>query len=185
LKEVKLKYNLNHQVDLESHDINIAAVLMKIFLRELKNPVFPIELYDTIKEFDSKASEKDKIQFVQTRIFTELSIPMLHLLSYVFNVLYQVSLNSNENKMTSYNLAVVWSPNLVRSANPMLDVSLCVVGGSTVGSIVKLMIDEYHDVFAEFPLSKISTSPDGDLPAYRKPSVPPPVPPKPRLTDSN
>jgi Rho GTPase-activating protein 1 len=61
--------------------------------------------------------------------------------------------------MDAYNLAIVISPNLVSSSNPMLDVSMCAVSGSsvtdavpgntTLGTVIRLCIQRYYEIFDE------------------------------------
>lgn len=71
--------------------------------------------------------------------------------------------------MDAFNLAVVISPNLVKSRNPALDISMCIIpGGSpqnptsprpsqteegktTLGQIIKLCIERYYEVFDDIP----------------------------------
>ena len=73
------------------------------------------------------------------------------------------------NRMDAFNLAVVISPNLVKSRNPALDIGMCVIpGGSpqnsasprppqteegktTLGQIIKLCIERYYEVFDDIP----------------------------------
>ncbi|KAJ3231438.1 hypothetical protein HDU81_003745 [Chytriomyces hyalinus] len=51
--------------------------------------------------------------------------------------------------MHSGNLAIVWAPNFVKSANPMVDLGMCAVGtsGGGVGTLVKICIERWEEVF--------------------------------------
>jgi Rho GTPase-activating protein 1 len=82
------------------------------------------------------------------------------------DLLHDVSLRSNINRMDAYNLAIVFAPNLVKSINPMRDVQMCAIPGgpsmdphaapsppkdkkSTLGMVIKCCIERYFEVFDE------------------------------------
>ncbi|KAK9767849.1 hypothetical protein K7432_002031 [Basidiobolus ranarum] len=149
LKEAKEMYNRGNSVDLNEYGVHIAAVLLKMFFRELPTPAFPAEIYDVIRKLGNCSNDAESIQYIRSHIFPSLSKPMLILLSQIFRLMNDISAKSAVNLMTPYNLAVVWSPNLVRSGNPMVDVSMCIVGNGTVGSVVRLCIEYVDTLFPE------------------------------------
>ena len=85
------------------------------------------------------------------------------------DLLHDVSLRADVNKMDAHNLAVVFAPNLVKSTNPVRDVQMCAIPGgpslwpadlrsapsppketkTTVGMILKCCIERYFEVFDE------------------------------------
>ncbi|KAG1818634.1 Rho GTPase activation protein [Suillus subaureus] len=116
--------------------------------------------------------------YIRDTLLPQLMPCMYILLSNIFYVLHEVSLRSNVNRMDAHNLAVVICPNLVKSSDPMQDVILCSIpsgpsmsstpsttatptqaaptsstetsdGGTTLGSIVKLCIQRYYEIFDE------------------------------------
>ncbi|ORY03791.1 Rho GTPase activation protein, partial [Basidiobolus meristosporus CBS 931.73] len=129
LKEAKEIYNRGNSLNLDDYGIHVAAVLLKMFFRELPTPAFPADIYELIREMGSCGNDMESIQYIRRNIFPHLSKPMLLLLVQIFRLMSDISAKSSINLMTPYNLAVVWSPNLVRSGNPLVDVSLCTVGG--------------------------------------------------------
>lgn len=92
--------------------------------------------------------------------------------------MHDVSLRVSVNRMDAHNLAAVLAPNLIKGKNPTRDVILCSVipGASpfeaqastqsspsdkdrgTIGMIVKLCIERYHDIF-NGPAEVTCTSP--------------------------
>lgn len=84
-------------------------------------------------------------------------------------LLHEVSLRSSSNRMDAFNLAVVISPNLLKSRNPAIDINMCMIpGGSpqrsassrpfqveedktTLGQIIQLCIQRYYEVFDDIP----------------------------------
>jgi len=92
------------------------------------------------------------------------------------DLLHDVSLRSDTNRMDAFNLAIVICPNLVRSSNPMRDVMMCTVpvpgmstpsqttstatlaqlqslpegeGKTTLGIVIALCIRRYYEIFDE------------------------------------
>lgn len=107
--------------------------------------------------------------------------------------MHEVSLRSSENRMDAHNLAIVICPNLVKSSDPMQDVLVCSIpsisntppttaspmtaepipstasfGGTTLGSIVKLCIQRYYEIFDEVPDRS-----EAGLPSIRRSPSPP------------
>jgi len=95
------------------------------------------------------------------------------------DLLHDVSLRSDTNRMDAFNLAIVICPNLVKSSNPMRDVMMCTVpvsgtstpsrttstatlaqlqlprplpegeGKTTLGIVIALCIRRYYEIFDE------------------------------------
>lgn len=85
--------------------------------------------------------------------------------------MHEVSLRAASNRMDAHNLAVVLCPNLVSGSDPMRDVAICIVPGgpvlhhsaspshvdptsplegkTTLGTIIKLCIQRYYEIFDE------------------------------------
>jgi len=117
--------------------------------------------------------------YIRDILLPQLLPCMYILLSNIFHLMHEVSLRSNVNRMDAHNLAIVLCPNLVKSSDPMQDVLVCAIpsgtsmsstppttvtpteaeptpstgsfGGTTLGSIVKLCIQRYYEIFDEVP----------------------------------
>ncbi|KAG1732412.1 uncharacterized protein EDB91DRAFT_1151795 [Suillus paluster] len=150
--------------------------------------------------------------YIRDTLLPQLMPCMYILLSNIFHLMHEVSLRSSVNRMDAHNLAIVICPNLVKSSNPLQDVMICSVpsgpsmssipstsatptpavltpptdssnGGTTLGSIVKLCIQRYYEIFDEVhdrseavpPSTRRSTSPpssedsSGSLPKQARP----------------
>ncbi|EJC98922.1 RhoGAP-domain-containing protein [Fomitiporia mediterranea MF3/22] len=180
LRHVQEAYNRGQTVSLQSFgDPHLAAVLLKKFLRDLPEPVFPESLYDTIKRCPNSRDDHDDMSavlFIRTTLLPELPPCKLILLSNILLLLHEVSLRSEKNRMDAHNLAIVLTPNLVASGNPLKDVAICAVEGApeplsprsrstetpfgvvegtkgagrtTLGTIIRLCIQRYFEVFDE------------------------------------
>ncbi|KAJ9086477.1 hypothetical protein DSO57_1003811 [Entomophthora muscae] len=148
LKEAKKLFDEEKTVDLETYGVHVAAVLLKVFTRELPEPVFPASLYSVIEQMTQNGDQdKVMVDYLAEELVPRLSIPTQLLLHYICSSLNTFVGHSRFTRMTSQNLAVVWAPNLLRSGNPVLDVTLCSAGnGPTVGNAFRLAI-EYPEAF--------------------------------------
>ncbi|THH07715.1 hypothetical protein EW145_g3198 [Phellinidium pouzarii] len=180
LRQVREAYNRGQTVSLHSFgDPHLAAVLLKKFLRDLPNPIFSESTYDVIRRCPSPRNEQNEfaaIMYIRETLLPELAPCTLILLSNVLLLLHEVSLRSDTNRMDAHNLAIVLTPNLVASGNPLKDVAICAVAGSpeplspgtrtappptgaaersridgktTLGTIIRLCIHRYFEVFDE------------------------------------
>ncbi|KAJ1888553.1 hypothetical protein LPJ66_008516 [Kickxella alabastrina] len=170
LRSAKDSYNYEQAVDLSLAGVHVAAVLLKLFFRELPEPVFSNHNYSLVRALPASiplaaatasqdpSSETVEIakqmDHVRARYVEEVILPSLKpeyrlLLCFTFALLQMVARNEKTNRMTAYNLAIVWAPNLARSSNPVLDVTMCVAGPAapTVGSVVQIMVQMYDKVF--------------------------------------
>lgn len=71
--------------------------------------------------------------------------PALMLLAKLMYLLYKVSLQSDINKMSARNLAIVWSPNLIRHEDMQED--LASMASST--KLVEAMINFQDEIFGD------------------------------------
>lgn len=136
------------KIDIEDYGgVHTACVLLKMYFRELPEPIFPKEMYDLIKQMGTQKLDSDKIRFIKTRIFPVFSTPVYILVKKIFRLLSRVYEKSTVNKMTSVNIGIVWTPNLVRSDDAVADFSMCSMTGGSAGTIVKLCIECYDNLF--------------------------------------
>lgn len=148
----------------ESHDI---ASLIKYYLRLLPDPLFPKKSYrfltETLQLPESEYLSQMKI-FLSPHDGSEtnpilpekLCITNLKVLSYLFFVLHQITLHTEENKMTGDNLAIIFAPSL-----------LCPEGSQELGlyelqngiAIMKRLLEYCEEIFNplwnEYPLEVV------------------------------
>uniref|UniRef100_V5EEG3 Rho-GAP domain-containing protein n=1 Tax=Kalmanozyma brasiliensis (strain GHG001) TaxID=1365824 RepID=V5EEG3_KALBG len=190
LKSAEESYDRGHPVSLEQYrDPHIPAVLLKVFLRKLPSPIFPVGVYGLIRAcppppLDGNAEQaRETIDYLRNRLLPAIE-PACNgvLLSYVLEALHKVSLHSATNRMDAANLATVIAPNLVCSGNAMKDMLICRVAGitsmantpsssvqsspspharksslssgdTTLGSILRICIERYYEIFDEQPFA--------------------------------
>ncbi|XP_067318960.1 rho GTPase-activating protein 11A-like isoform X2 [Anolis sagrei] len=90
------------------------AGLLKQFFRELPEPILPTNLQDAlIKAQQLNSEERISATLLLSCLINDKTIDTLR---YIFKFLKNVSLRSEENKMDSSNLAVIFAPNLLQSS---------------------------------------------------------------------
>ncbi|XP_037994224.1 rho GTPase-activating protein 11A-like isoform X2 [Motacilla alba alba] len=88
------------------------AGLLKQFFRELPEPILPPHLQEGLFKAQQLGNEKKTATVLLSCLMADGTIAALR---YFFNFLRTVSLRSNENRMDSSNLAVIFAPNLLHS----------------------------------------------------------------------
>ncbi|NXS48002.1 RHGBA protein, partial [Balaeniceps rex] len=88
------------------------AGLLKQFFRELPEPILPPHLQEGLFKAQQLGNEKKTATVLLSCLMSDRTIKALR---YFFNFLRTVSLRSNENRMDSSNLAVIFAPNLLHS----------------------------------------------------------------------
>ncbi|KAH7923341.1 hypothetical protein BV22DRAFT_1036424 [Leucogyrophana mollusca] len=133
LKQVQQAYDRGQVVSLHTfNDPHLAAVLLKKYIRDLPDPLFPENLYPSIRRCPTPtndASDLTSVGYIRDTLLPQLMPCAYVLLSHVLHLMHQVSLHAATNRMDAHNLALVLCPNLVSSPNPMKDVLMCGIPG--------------------------------------------------------
>ncbi|XP_064487016.1 SLIT-ROBO Rho GTPase-activating protein 1-like isoform X2 [Ornithodoros turicata] len=96
----------------DASDINSVAGVLKLYLRELREPLFPIFYFDQLMEISQLESKKEFISKVRD-VVRSFPRPVFVVLRYLFAFLNHLSEFSDENMMDPYNLAICFGPTLV------------------------------------------------------------------------
>lgn len=96
----------------DASDINSVAGVLKLYLRELREPLFPIIFFE---QFMEMAQLESKSEFIlkMRELITSLPRNVMIVLRYLFAFLNHLSEFSDENMMDPYNLAICFGPTLV------------------------------------------------------------------------
>uniref|UniRef100_A0A0X3Q9S6 Rho GTPase-activating protein 24 n=1 Tax=Schistocephalus solidus TaxID=70667 RepID=A0A0X3Q9S6_SCHSO len=105
------------------HDAHSAAGLLKLYLRELPEPVIPFQFYDRLKATGYRIDDGQDLQPVIS-ILETLPAPNYTLLQFLCQFLFEISEHSSENRMTVENLASVFAPNILRQAEEDPDIEM-------------------------------------------------------------
>uniref|UniRef100_A0A8C6TX38 Rho GTPase activating protein 22 n=1 Tax=Neogobius melanostomus TaxID=47308 RepID=A0A8C6TX38_9GOBI len=127
-------------------DVHTVASLLKLYIRELPEPVIPFAKYT---QFLSCAQllTKDRETAVVELCKQVKSLPQVNhnLLQYICKFLDEVQSHSNENKMSVQNLATVFGPNVLRPR--MEDPVTMMEGSSQVQHLMTVLISEHFRLY--------------------------------------
>uniref|UniRef100_A0A673I7H7 Rho GTPase-activating protein 1-like n=1 Tax=Sinocyclocheilus rhinocerous TaxID=307959 RepID=A0A673I7H7_9TELE len=142
VKDVKLKYNSGEEVSFSQlDDVHLAAVILKMFLRELPEPLLTYQLYNDIVNFHSENTKHNALTYQHQQL--PESSHTLFLIFIVINV--QVSAESEVNKMTNANLAVVFGLNLLWGQ----DASMTLSAIGPINNFTRILLDLHQKVFIQ------------------------------------
>ncbi|KAJ3448947.1 rho/rac/cdc gtpase-activating protein [Anaeramoeba flamelloides] len=110
--ELKKQYNLGRCVCFESiSNLDTVASLIKLFLREIPDHVFGPKNCKIIEKLSKMDDNNDRLEYF-SEILPQIPLPNFSLLYLLMPHLKRVSEKSDTNKMTAYNLSIVFSPTL-------------------------------------------------------------------------
>ncbi|CAG9534214.1 unnamed protein product [Cercopithifilaria johnstoni] len=131
---------LRHVVD--ATDVNSIAGVLKLYLRELRESLFPMFLFDQLTEC-AKCSNADEFVKQVAPLIQKLSQPTQLVLRYLFAFLNHLSEFSDENMMDPYNLAICFGPTLL----PIPEGKDQVFYHNFVNELVKNLIVYHEQIF--------------------------------------
>ncbi|KAL6056395.1 Rho GTPase-activating protein 6 [Balamuthia mandrillaris] len=134
----------------ESYDDHIVASLMKLWLRELSEPLLTWDLYDDWVKVDALPTETAKTQRIKELL---LQLPQTNrfCLSLLCKCLHAVSQNSAVNRMTAKNLAIVVGPNILGKK----DGSIVSADASAINELCELFIANYSALFKDIEAERL------------------------------
>lgn len=145
-------------INLQACEIHCISNVVKLFLRELPEPVFPHTVYERMIKIAKSMNKSDmQTEIISSSLSHHAAIdPLLMILSElpkyhfelakrVFKLLNKISQYSGENRMNSTNLGVCMGPNLLRVKvdNPTATLK----DTPFIVKITDLMIQEYTMLF--------------------------------------
>ncbi|XP_021375956.1 uncharacterized protein LOC110464834 isoform X2 [Mizuhopecten yessoensis] len=116
IQKLRLAFDEDRVPDLTTdvylQDIHSISSLLKMYFRELPNPLLTYQLYD--KFADAVRDEDNKLWKIHD-VVQQLPPPHYRTLEYLMRHLAKVAAYGPDTGMHSKNLAIVWAPNLLRS----------------------------------------------------------------------
>ncbi|XP_063160443.1 rho GTPase-activating protein 22 [Candoia aspera] len=142
-------------------DVHAVASLLKLYLRELPEPVIPFANYEDFLSCGQLLS-KDKGEGMQelTKQVSCLPRANYNLLKFICKFLDEVQSYASHNKMSVQNLATVFGPNILR---PQIEDPVTQMEGtSLVQCLMTILISEHGKIFGS-TLIQDSVQPEADL----------------------
>ncbi|XXQ31120.1 Rho-GAP domain-containing protein [Plasmodiophora brassicae] len=151
--------------------------LIKSVLRQLNPPLFTFKFYEDFTRIATQTS-MGPTQMCErlSLLFGELPLHVIGLCEFLIAFLGRVSGHSMRNKMTPYNLGVVFGPNLLRPRSDNASESL---RGSSIPDLVAFIIEHRDRIFpsrsfADFLVHKVNDVVVPVLPPPKAPCDPAP-----------
>ncbi|XP_039300095.1 uncharacterized protein LOC111047700 [Nilaparvata lugens] len=116
-KEIRALLDSGEGIDLTAHHVIDIANILKVFLRELPEPLIPYKYHDTFLRCLGLQDRKE-----EAVILSCLLLPQEHLntLAFLMMFLNKVSAHSELNKMGVSNLAIILAPSVMPVLTPKL-----------------------------------------------------------------
>ncbi|XP_051959152.1 rho GTPase-activating protein 22-like [Xyrauchen texanus] len=149
VKDLQEAFDCGDKPQFDSNtDVHTVASLLKLYLRELPEPVIPYCKYDDFLTC-AQLLAKDEEEGIQElgKLVKTLPAANFNLLKYICKFLDEVQSHSNENKMGVQNLATVFGPNILRPK--MEDPVAIMEGTSLVQHLMTLLISKHECLYIE------------------------------------
>lgn len=140
----------------DEEDPHTVSSLFKLFLRELKDPVFPYDLYETFIQIQTSIGNiPDAWNQTMLNLFATFPKENLLVMKEVFALANEAQKHTAENKMDAKNLSIVLAPNLLRGKDE--DCLTSMKNTPIINSIVRNIIENYDEFFGPKFLAILET----------------------------
>ncbi|XP_042311743.1 rho GTPase-activating protein 9 isoform X2 [Sceloporus undulatus] len=124
-------------------DVHVLTGALKLFFRELPEPLVPYSLFDEFVASVKLPDPKDKVSKL-VGLIQSLPQPNRDTLRYILEHLRKVMEHSDVNRMTTQNIGIVFGPTLLRHER---DTVSLVEGMVYQNQVVELLLMEFSNIF--------------------------------------
>ncbi|XP_042183080.1 rho GTPase-activating protein 27-like isoform X3 [Oncorhynchus tshawytscha] len=143
----KLRFKADHEeLDLEDgqwEDIHVITGALKLFFRELPEPLFPFSHFSCFIQAIRTVDYHHKVSYMQ-ELVESLPRPNHDTMELLFSHLRKVIEYGEENRMTVQNVAIVFGPTLLRPEMESANIAMHMVFQN---QIVELILNQYEYIF--------------------------------------
>ncbi|XP_069711482.1 rho GTPase-activating protein 24 isoform X2 [Phaenicophaeus curvirostris] len=146
VKELQDAFDCGEKPSFDSTDVHTVASLLKLYLRELPEPVIPYAKYEDFLSCAKMLSKEEELGLQELgKQVKSLPVVNYNLLKYICRFLDEVQSYSGINKMSVQNLATVFGPNILR---PKVEDPLTIMEGTVVvQQLMSVMISKHEELF--------------------------------------
>ncbi|XP_061608672.1 rho GTPase-activating protein 24-like [Phyllopteryx taeniolatus] len=148
VRELQEAFDAGERPSFDSNtDVHTVASLLKLYLRQLPEPLVPFSHYQDFLLSGQKLSS-DRMQGLGElrNLLQELPVANFNLLKFICRFLNEVQSHSKGNKMSCQNLATVFGPNILRAKAE--DPQTIMGGASLVQTLMLELIREHQSLFS-------------------------------------
>ncbi|XP_041659389.1 rho GTPase-activating protein 12-like isoform X5 [Cheilinus undulatus] len=144
----KLRFAVNHDekvnlADAKWEDIHVTTGALKMYFRELPEPLFTYALFHDFVSSIKLAEYKHRVQAIK-ELVRQLPKPNHDTMQALFKHLRKVIDHGEENRMTTQSVAIVFGPTLLRPETETWNMAVHMVYQN---QIVELILLEYENIF--------------------------------------
>ncbi|KAK2894330.1 rho GTPase-activating protein 27-like isoform X2 [Channa argus] len=146
----KLRYKVDREEPLDLEDgqweeIHVITGALKLFLRELPEPLFPFSCFDKFIAAIQVQDYNLRVSYMKDLV-RSLPLPNHDTMELLFKHLRRVIEHKDHNRMSVQSIAIVFGPTLLRPETESSDMTIHMVFQS---QIVELMLKEFQTVFSQ------------------------------------
>ncbi|XP_069879732.1 rho GTPase-activating protein 15 [Dipodomys merriami] len=144
----KLRFIVNQEEklnldDSQWEDIHVVTGALKMFFRELPEPLFPYSFFELFVEAIKKQDNNARIEALKSLV-QKLPLPNRDTMKVLFGHLNKIVAKASRNLMSTQSLGIVFGPTLLRAENEMGNMAIHMVYQN---QIAELMLSEYNKIF--------------------------------------
>uniref|UniRef100_A0A8D0EDR7 Rho GTPase-activating protein 15 n=1 Tax=Salvator merianae TaxID=96440 RepID=A0A8D0EDR7_SALMN len=145
----KLRFVVNHEEklnldDSQWEDIHVVTGALKMFFRELPEPLFPYCFFEQFVEAIKIQEKSNRVKSIKNLV-QKLPKPNYDTMNLLFEHLQKIAAKENKNLMSPQSLGIVFGPTLLRSEKETGSMAVYMVYQN---QIVELMLNEYPAIFS-------------------------------------
>ncbi|XP_011893654.1 rho GTPase-activating protein 15 isoform X3 [Papio anubis] len=145
----KLRFIVNQEEklnldDSQWEDIHVVTGALKMFFRELPEPLFPYSFFERFVEAIKKQDNNTRIEAVKCLV-QKLPPPNRDTMKVLFGHLTKIVAKASKNLMSTQSLGIVFGPTLLRAENETGNMAIHMVYQN---QIAELMLSEYSKIFS-------------------------------------
>ncbi|XP_052456390.1 rho GTPase-activating protein 15 isoform X1 [Carassius gibelio] len=131
--------------DPQWEDIHVITGALKLFFRELPEPLVPYTLFHDVVETVKTSEQLEKVERLKLLVLS-MPPPNQHTLRHMIGHLRRVMERSNSNRMTTQNIGIVFGPTLMRPENESGNMAINMVYQNQA---VELLLSQYLQIFGD------------------------------------
>eukprot|EP00026_Physarum_polycephalum_P001139 Phypoly_transcript_01140.p1 GENE.Phypoly_transcript_01140~~Phypoly_transcript_01140.p1 ORF type:complete len:1157 (+),score=266.27 Phypoly_transcript_01140:117-3587(+) len=144
----KMRVKVDQGLELAFYGIpyhNVSG-LFKLFMRSLPAPIVPYDLYGLVLGAAKMEPRSEKVRITKA-VLEKLPPYNKYILQYLIHSLAKITQHVAKNKMTPYNLSIVFGPHCLkkRESDPVAELT----DSKVVYESMQLMIEEHDAIFAD------------------------------------
>eukprot|EP01103_Thecamoeba_quadrilineata_P010113 TRINITY_DN2099_c0_g1_i1.p1 TRINITY_DN2099_c0_g1~~TRINITY_DN2099_c0_g1_i1.p1 ORF type:complete len:917 (+),score=169.45 TRINITY_DN2099_c0_g1_i1:82-2832(+) len=150
LEVTKLKdmYDLGQEVNLNEFDPHAISNVIKLWFRELPQPIIPWEMFSAFRRLNDDPESEDEILEEMRKHINLMPRHSKNVLQHIMHFFKEITKHEEENKMIPSNIGIVFGPNCVRTVSES-ESSFDTTENQQKIEIVAFLVTNYDLLFSE------------------------------------